>query len=66
MNQLIAYCGLNCGTCDARIATVRNDDALREKTAALCDVERSIFFAPQGPEPQERSAFFAANRFSRA
>ena len=35
MNQLIAYCGLNCETCDARIATVRNDDALREKTAAL-------------------------------
>ncbi len=35
MNQLIAYCGLNCETCDARIATVRNDDLLREKTAAL-------------------------------
>lgn len=33
MKQLIACCGLDCENCDARIATVRNDDALREKTA---------------------------------
>ena len=35
MNKLIACCGLNCETCDARIATIRGDDALREKTAEL-------------------------------
>ncbi len=33
MKQLIACCGLDCETCDARIATVKNDDELREKTA---------------------------------
>ena len=33
MKDLIAYCGLDCETCDARIATVNNDQALREKTA---------------------------------
>ena len=33
MNNLIACCGLNCETCDARIATVANDDDLRSKTA---------------------------------
>lgn len=33
MKQLIACCGLDCENCDARIATVTNDDALREKTA---------------------------------
>lgn len=33
MKKLIAYCGLDCEKCDARIATVNNDDALREKTA---------------------------------
>jgi len=33
MNQLIACCGINCETCDARIATVANDDKLREETA---------------------------------
>lgn len=35
MNELIAYCGLNCETCNARIATIQNDDELRRKTAKL-------------------------------
>ena len=35
MNQLIACCGLDCEACDARTATLTNDSALREKTAAL-------------------------------
>ena len=34
-NQLIGCCGLDCEKCDARIATLTNDNALREKTAAL-------------------------------
>lgn len=34
-NNMIAYCGLNCEQCDARIATMNNDDDLREKTAKL-------------------------------
>lgn len=33
MKQLIACCGLDCESCDARIATVENDNELREKTA---------------------------------
>ncbi len=33
MKDLIACCGLDCETCDARIATITDDDALREKTA---------------------------------
>ena len=32
---MIAYCGLDCEKCDAYLATVNNDDALREKTAKL-------------------------------
>lgn len=35
MRDLIAICGLDCETCDARIATLNNDDALRERTAKL-------------------------------
>ena len=35
MGKLLACCGLDCEKCDARIATVNNDDALREKTARL-------------------------------
>ena len=33
MKNLISCCGLNCETCDARIATMNNDDAMRKATA---------------------------------
>lgn len=33
MKQLIACCELDLENCDARIATVTNDNELREKTA---------------------------------
>ena len=33
MKELIACCGIDCESCDARIATVNNDNELREKTA---------------------------------
>ena len=32
-NQYIAYCGLNCEKCEARLATVNNDNELRIKVA---------------------------------
>ena len=35
MNEYIAVCGLNCEVCEARLATIRNDDALRRKVARL-------------------------------
>ena len=35
MNQYIACCGLDCETCEARLATVNNDDTLRAKVAKL-------------------------------
>lgn len=35
MKELIAYCGLDCETCDARIATLNDDNALRRKVAIL-------------------------------
>ena len=33
MNEYIAYCGLDCEACDARIATIQDDNELREKVA---------------------------------
>ena len=33
MKQLIAYCGLDCESCQARIATLTDDQNLREKVA---------------------------------
>jgi len=35
MENKIAYCGLDCEACSARIATVNNDDSMREKVAKL-------------------------------
>lgn len=35
MKKMIGYCGLDCEKCDAYIATVNDDQALREKTAKL-------------------------------
>ena len=29
MKTLIAYCGLDCETCEARLATINNNDSLR-------------------------------------
>ncbi len=33
MEKLISCCGLNCAACDARIATLADDDKLRAETA---------------------------------
>ena len=38
MEKVIACCGINCANCDARIATLANDNELREKTAATWKV----------------------------
>ena len=45
-NQLIGCCGLDCETCDARIATLTNDDELREKTAALWTKLNGVAITP--------------------
>ena len=46
-NQLIGCCGLDCETCDARIATITNDNALREKTAALWTKLNRVTIIPE-------------------
>lgn len=33
MEKLISCCGINCASCDARKATITNDNELRAKTA---------------------------------
>ena len=35
MKGMIGYCGLDCEKCDAYLATINDDQALREKTAKL-------------------------------
>ncbi len=46
-NQLIGCCGLDCETCDARIATLTNDNTLCEKTAALWTKLNGVTITPE-------------------
>jgi hypothetical protein len=39
MEKLIACCGLNCTTCDARIATMKDDNELRTQIAEKWKVQ---------------------------
>lgn len=47
MEKMIAYCGLDCSQCEAYIATVRNDDAMREKTAKLWTELNGVEITPE-------------------
>ncbi len=46
-SQLIGCCGLDCEACDARTATITNDSALREKTAALWTKLNGVTITPE-------------------
>lgn len=47
MNDTIAICGLDCERCEARLATVRNDDALRRKVAAEWSALNGVVITPE-------------------
>ena len=47
MEKIIACCGLNCATCDARIATVNNDNVLRTQTAEKWKVQYNPNLTPE-------------------
>ena len=47
VNQLIGCCGLDCEKCDARIATLTNDNAMREKTAVLWTKLNVVTITPE-------------------
>ena len=47
MNKMIAYCGLNCEKCDAYLATINDDNELREKTAKLWSTYNAVKIEPK-------------------
>ena len=47
MKDYIAYCGLDCEACDARLATVNNDQALRQKVASLWSELNGVDITPE-------------------
>ena len=46
MKALIAFCGLDCETCEAWIATEKNDDGLRVKVAKLWSELNGVEITP--------------------
>ena len=46
MKAFIAYCGLDCETCEARLATVHDDNVLREKGATLWSELNGVEITP--------------------
>ena len=46
-NDYIAYCGLDCKSCEAYIATVNDDDALRKKIAAQWSELSGVEIVPE-------------------
>ncbi len=46
MNDFIAYCGLNCEVCEARIATIRDDQTLRVKVAREWSLLNGVEITP--------------------
>ena len=47
MNMYIAYCGLNCETCEARLATANDDNDLRQKVAKLWSELNGVEITPE-------------------
>ena len=47
MRKTIAYCGLDCEKCDAYLATLNDDNALREKTARLWSELNHVTITPE-------------------
>lgn len=47
MEKMIACCGLDCATCDARKATVADDNHMRAQTADLWQVQFGADITPE-------------------
>ena len=47
MKDKLGCCGLNCEKCDAKLATVNDDDELRKKTSKLWSSLNGVDIAPE-------------------
>ncbi|MCR5687750.1 MAG: DUF3795 domain-containing protein [Lachnospiraceae bacterium] len=47
MNDYIAYCGLDCETCEARLATINNDNELRIKVSKEWSALNGVEITPE-------------------
>ena len=66
MKTMIAFCGLDCEKCDAYLATIHDDQALREKTAKLWSELNHVTILPEhinceGCRMDGAKTFFCSN-----
>lgn len=47
MKEMIGYCGLDCEKCDAYLATISDDQGLRERTAELWSKLNNVPILPE-------------------
>ena len=48
MNKMIACCGINCETCEARLATINDDDQLRKEVSRKwCEMNNTDQITPE-------------------
>ena len=47
MNNFIAYCGLDCGSCEARLATVNDDNDARARVAKKWSELNGVEITPE-------------------
>ena len=47
MKDFIGFCGLDCETCEARIATINQDDDLRQKVARAWSEMNGVEITPE-------------------
>ena len=61
MNKYIAYCGLDCETCEARQATINNDNELRVRVAKLWSELNGVEITPEMKSCEKVGAITANN-----
>ncbi len=61
MNDYIAYCELDCETCEARLATVNNDNKLRIKVAEEWSKLNGVEITPEMKSCEKVGAIIGNN-----
>ena len=64
MGKMIAYCVLDCGKCDAYLATLNNDEVLREKTAKAWAELNNVPIQPKDLHIRESVTYYTTRTIS--
>ena len=65
MNDYIAYCGLDCEACQARLATINNDNELRIKVSKEWSELNGVEITPEMESCEKIGAIIGNNSDAR-